>query len=86
MNTCENNQEPVDVLDSTTLALKNCQQYNNIKSCMQCISLMELISESNNKYEFYVELNDYSETIFIYAPNYNIALKRAEKYIKSQEV
>ena len=86
MNTCENNKEPEDVLELATLALKTCQESNNLKSCMPCISLIELVSESNNKCEFYIELNDYSETILIYAPNYNIALNRAKQYIKSQEI
>ena len=85
MNNCINNQESEDVSESITLALTTCQQSNDIKSCMQCISIIELVSESNNKYEFYIELNNYSETIFIYAPNYNIALNRAKQYIKSQE-
>ena len=48
--------------------------------------LITLISESNNTYEFSIESDDYFDTIFIYAPNYETALSRANKYIKSQEM
>ena len=44
--------------------------------------LIEFISESNNIYEFSIQLNAHTETISIYAPNYETALSRAETYIK----
>ena len=47
--------------------------------------LIELISESNNTYEFSIQSNDYFDTVFVYAPNYDTALARAEAYIKSLE-
>ena len=47
--------------------------------------LIEFISESNNIYEFSIQLNAHTETISIYAPNYDTALSRAETYIKSLE-
>ena len=46
---------------------------------------IEFISESNNTYEFSIESDDYFDTIFIYAPNYETALSRANAYIKSLE-
>ena len=39
MNACSS--EPEDVLDSITLALKTCQESNNLKSCMQCTSFLD---------------------------------------------
>lgn len=45
---------------------------------------VELISESNNTYEFSIEFNTHVDTIFIYAPNYKTALSRVNKYIQSQ--
>ena len=47
--------------------------------------LVELISEKNNTYEFSIKFNTNAETISIYAPNYDTALKRANAYIKSLE-
>ena len=47
--------------------------------------LIEFISESNNIYEFSIQLNAHTETISIYAPNYDTALKRANAYVKSLE-
>lgn len=47
--------------------------------------LIELISESNNTYEFSIQFNTHAETILIYAPNYDTALKRANAYVKSLE-
>ena len=47
--------------------------------------LIEFISESNNIYEFSIQLNAHTETISIYAPNYDTALSRAETYIKYLE-
>ena len=47
--------------------------------------LIEFVSEKNNTYEFSIKFNTHIETIFIYAPNYNTALKRANAYIKSLE-
>ena len=44
--------------------------------------LIELISEKNNTYEFNIQLNSHTETISIYAPNYETALKRAKVYLK----
>lgn len=35
------NSEPEDGLDSITLALKTCQESNNLKSCMQCTSFLD---------------------------------------------
>ena len=35
------NSEPEDELDSITLALKTCQESNNLKSCMPCISFLD---------------------------------------------
>ena len=45
--------------------------------------LIEFISEKNNTYEFSIKFN--TETISIYAPNYDTALKRANAYVKSLE-
>ena len=45
--------------------------------------LVELISEKNNTYEFSIQFDTHTETISIYAPNYETALKRAKIYIKS---
>lgn len=47
--------------------------------------LIELISEKNNTYEFNIQLNSHTETISIYAPNYETALKRAKVYLKHLE-
>lgn len=47
--------------------------------------LIEFISEKNNTYEFNIQLNSNTETISIYAPNYDTALKRANDYVKSLE-
>lgn len=41
MNAYTTSLEPDSELESTTLALKNCQKSNNIKSCMQCISFID---------------------------------------------
>ena len=46
---------------------------------------IEFISEKNNTYKFRIQLDTYTETISIYAPNYDTALSRAETYIKSLE-
>ena len=46
---------------------------------------LELISESNNTYEFSIQLNAHTETISIYAPNYQTALLRASNYSKHLE-
>ena len=46
---------------------------------------IEFISEKNNTYIFRIKLDTYTETISIYAPNYDTALSRAETYIKSLE-
>ena len=35
------NSEPEDELDSITLALKTCQESNNLKSCMPCTSFID---------------------------------------------
>ena len=47
--------------------------------------LIEFISEKNNTYEFNIQLNSHTETISIYAPNYETALKRAKVYLKHLE-
>ena len=47
--------------------------------------LVELISEKNNTYEFSIQFDTHTETISIYAPNYDTALKRANAYVKSLE-
>ena len=47
--------------------------------------LIEFISESNNTYEFSIQFNAHTDTILVYAPNYNTALKRANAYAKSLE-
>ena len=47
--------------------------------------LIEFISEKNNTYEFSIKFDTHAETISIYAPNYNTALKRANVYVKSLE-
>ena len=47
--------------------------------------LIEFISESNNTYEFSIQFDTHAETISIYAPNYDTALKRANAYVKSLE-
>lgn len=44
---------------------------------------IEFISEKNNTYKF--NIKPQNETISIYAPNYETALKRAKAYIKSLE-
>ena len=44
---------------------------------------IEFISEKNNTYEF--RIKPQNETISIYAPNYDTALKRANAYVKSLE-
>lgn len=46
---------------------------------------IELISEKNNTYEFSIQSDDYFDTVFVYAPNYDTALLRVNKYIKSLE-
>lgn len=46
---------------------------------------LNLISEKNNTYEFLIQFDTHTETISIYAPNYDTALKRANAYIKSLE-
>ena len=46
---------------------------------------IEFISEKNNTYEFSIQFDTYTETITIYAPNYDTALSRAETYIKYLE-
>ena len=46
---------------------------------------VDLISESNNTYEFSIKFNTHIDTVFIYAPNYDTALLRINKYIKSLE-
>ena len=46
---------------------------------------IEFISEKNNTYEFSIQFNMHTETISIYAPNYDTALKRVNAYIKSLE-
>ena len=33
--------EPEDELETITLALKTCQESNNLKSCMPCISFLD---------------------------------------------
>ena len=35
------NSEPEDGLETITLALKDCQKNNNLKSCMPCISFLD---------------------------------------------
>ena len=47
--------------------------------------LIEFISESNNIYEFSIQLNAHTETISIYAPNYQTALSRVNNYSKHLE-
>ena len=47
--------------------------------------LITLISEYNNTYEFSIQSDNYFDTVFIYAPNYDTALSRANAYIKSLE-
>ena len=47
--------------------------------------LIEFISEKNNTYEFSIQFNTNEETISIYAPNYDTALKRVNAYVKSLE-
>ena len=44
---------------------------------------IEFISEKNNTYIF--RIKPQNETISIYAPNYDTALKRANNYIKHSE-
>ena len=48
---------------------------------------IELISESNNLYNFAINENNAKTiyTISIYAPNYKTALKRANNYLKHLE-
>lgn len=47
--------------------------------------LIELISESNNTYEFSIKFNTHTEKLLVYAPNYDTALLRVNKHIKSLE-
>ena len=35
------NSEPEDELDSITMALKTCQESNNLKSCMLCTYFLD---------------------------------------------
>ena len=46
---------------------------------------IELISDKNNTYEFSIQFNAHTDTILVYAPNYDTALKRANAYVKSLE-
>ena len=45
----------------------------------------ELISEKNNTYEFSIKFDTHTETISIYAPNYQTALSRVNNYSKHLE-
>ena len=46
---------------------------------------LNLISESNNTYEFSIQFNTHTDKLLVYAPNYDTALKRANAYAKSLE-
>ena len=46
---------------------------------------LDLISQSNNTCEFSIQSDDYFDTVLVYAPNYDTALKRANAYVKSLE-
>ena len=55
MNAC--NSEPEDVLDSITLALKTCQESNNLKSCMLCTSFLDCNLRKQYVLEVYNSMN-----------------------------
>lgn len=46
---------------------------------------IELIKEKNNTYEFLIKFKTHEDKTLIYAPNYETALLRAEKYLQSLE-
>ena len=51
------NSEPEDELDSITLALKTCQESNNLKSCMPCISFLDCNLRKQYVLEVYNSMN-----------------------------
>lgn len=51
------NSEPEEILDSITLALKTCQQSNNIKSCMPCKSFLDCNLRKQYVQEVYNSMN-----------------------------
>ena len=51
------NSEPEDELDSVTLALKTCQESNNLKSCMKCTSFLDCKLRKQYVLEVYNSMN-----------------------------
>ena len=57
MNAYTTSSEPDDELESTTLALKNCQKSNNLKSCIPCTSFLDCNLRKQYVLEVYNSMN-----------------------------